>query len=158
MTTAETFRVERSAHVAAAPAEIAPLIEDFRRWAAWSPFDKADPNAARTYGGAPMGVGATYAWTGKKAGAGRMEITEVRPDRIEVGLEFLKPFKACNTAEFLLQPEGDGTRVTWAMYGPKTLISKVMGLFVSTDQFVGKEFEKGLADLKTLAERAPVSA
>jgi hypothetical protein len=154
----ETFRVERSAHIDAAPDAIAPLIIDFRQWMAWSPFDKMDPAAERTYSGAATGVGAVYEYAGKKAGAGRLAISEVRADGVRVRLEFLKPFKATNTADFRLEREGAGTRVTWAMHGPNTLASKVMGLFISTDKFLGGEFEKGLADLKRLAERTPVAA
>ena len=154
----ETFCVERSALIDATPAEIATLIEDFRRWVAWSPFDKMDPAAERAYSGASKGVGAVYEYSGRKAGAGRMEISEVRVDGIRIKLEFLKPFRASNTADFLLEPEGEGTRVTWAMHGRKTLISRLMGVFVNADQFLGKEFEKGLADLKRLAEAAPATA
>lgn len=152
---AETFRVERSVHVDAAPAAISPLIEDFRRWTAWSPYEKLDPNQQRSYGGAARGVGAVYAWAGKKSGAGRMEIRGVEPNLITIKLDFSKPMKASNTALFLLEPDGAGTRVTWAMEGPKTLMSKVMGLFLSMDSLVGKDFEQGLADLKAAAERAP---
>ena len=155
---AETFRVERSIRVDAAPAAIAPLIEDFHRWTAWSPYEKLDPNQQRSYGGAERGVGAVYEWAGKKSGDGRMEIRAVEPGRITIKLDFSKPMKASNTALFLFEPDGAGTRVTWAMEGPKTLMSKVMGLFLSMDSLVGKDFEKGLADLKTAAERAPVTA
>jgi hypothetical protein len=154
-TSADRFRVERSIHVDAPPAEIAPMIEDFHRWSAWSPYEKLDPAMQRSYGGAERGVGAVYEWTGKKAGAGRMEIKAVQPALITIQLDFTKPMKASNTAFFVLEPDGAGTRVTWAMEGPRTLMTKVMGLFMSMDSLVGKDFEKGLADLKDLAERAP---
>jgi len=153
----DMFRIERSARIAAPAAEIAPHIEDFHRWSAWSPFE-GDPSLERTFSGAPRGAGAGYAWTGKKAGAGRMEITEARADRVTIGLEFLKPFKAANTAEFRLEPEGEGTRVTWAMFGPVTLVSKVMGVFFDSDRMVGGQFEKGLASLKAVVEGARVAA
>jgi hypothetical protein len=158
MTTSDTFRVERSIQVDAAPADIAPLIEDFHRWTAWSPWEKLDPEMQRTYGGAEHGVGAVYEWTGKKAGAGRMEVTDVRPDRIAIQLDFLKPMRASNTALFDLTPDGGGTRVTWAMEGKQTLMTKLMHAVFSMDKLVGKDFEKGLADLKRQAERSPVTA
>jgi carbon monoxide dehydrogenase subunit G len=148
-----TFRIERSVRIAAGPAEIAPLIEDFRRWGSWSPYDKMDPAAERTFSGAASGVGAVYEWNGRKTGAGRMEIVEIQKDRIVLQLDFKKPFRASNKADFILAKEGEDTHVTWAMYGEKTLISKVMGLFVSIDEMVGKDFEKGLADIKQIAEK-----
>ena len=154
----DTFRVERSIQVDAPPAEIAPLILDFRRWMDWSPWDKNYPETQRVYAGAAPGVGAVYEWSGKKAGAGRMEIKRVEPDRITIQLDFTRPMKASNTAEFTLAPDGAGTRVTWAMFGPKTLMSKVMSVFFSMDSVVGKDFEQGLADMKAAAERSLAAA
>ena len=60
---------------------------------------------------------------------------------------------AQNTAEFTLQPQGDQTQVTWAMYGPSPFISKMMQVFASMDSLVGKDFERGLANLMAIAEK-----
>lgn len=150
----DTFRVERSVVVQAPAAQIYPLIADFHRWTAWSPYEHLDPAMKRTYGGAESGVGATYAWDGNnKIGAGRMEITEATPpSKIGIKLDFLRPFEASNIAEFTLAPEGSGTRVTWAMQGPANFMSKLMGTLFDMDKMVGKDFETGLATLKTLGE------
>lgn len=151
-----TFRVERTVTIGAPPEAIYPHIEDFRRWTAWSPFEKLDANLQRTYGGAPRGKGATYAWQGKKAGAGEMEITEATPSsRIVIRLDFEKPFQCRNTAEFTLEPRGASTRVTWAMFGPTFFIGRVISVFFDMDKICGKDFEAGLETLKTLAERQP---
>ena len=151
---ADTFRVERSIVVEAPAGAIFPHIDDFHAWAAWSPYEKMDPNLAKTYSGPARGQGATYAWVGRKAGSGRMEIVQSEaPSKIVIRLDFIKPMTAHNTAEFTLQPQGPGTKVTWAMHGPNTLMSKVMGLFLSMDKLVGPQFEAGLAALKALAEQ-----
>ena len=155
---ADTFRIERSIDVATSLERIAPEICNFRRWMGWSPWDKTFPDTERSYSGPSEGIGAVYEWSGKKAGAGRMEIKRAEPGRITIQLDFTRPFKASNTAEFSLTPIDGGTRVTWAMFGPKTLMSKVMGLFFSMDAVVGKDFEKGLVDLKAVAEGAAVTA
>ena len=107
----------------------------------------------RTYSGAAQGVGAAYAWQGNsKVGAGRMEITQSSlPNKISIKLDFIKPFEGHNTAEFSLQPEGDATRVTWVMHGPSPYISKLMGVFVSMDSMIGKDFAAGLAKLKAVS-------
>ena len=109
----------------------------------------------RTFGGAPAGQGATYAWEGNdKAGAGRMEIAESTPSsKIAIKLDFIKPFEARNMAEFTLQPQGGVTQVTWAMHGPSPYIAKLMGIFFNMDQMIGKDFETGLANLKTASEK-----
>jgi uncharacterized protein YndB with AHSA1/START domain len=147
------FRVERSAMIAAPPEAIYPLISNFHAWRRWSPYENLDADLKRSYGGAPSGLGAVYEWNGAKAGAGRMEIIEVSPpSRISIKLDFSKPFAAHNTAEFTLSPMQGATKVTWAMSGDSPYMAKLMGVFVSMDQLVGKDFQTGLANLKAAAE------
>jgi Polyketide cyclase / dehydrase and lipid transport len=150
-----TFVVERSTTIAATPEKIFPLLQDFHRWVDWSPWEGIDPNLQRTYTGPASGVGASYAWVGsRKVGSGRMEIVAASPaDSLDIELAFLKPFKAENHTRFQLQWSGATTIVTWTMSGKKSLVSKIMGIFMSMDKLIGKDFEKGLAQLRTLAER-----
>lgn len=155
---ADTFRVERSILIDAPAAEIFPHIDDFHAWAAWSPYEKMDANLAKTFSGPASGKGAAYAWVGKKAGSGSMEILQSsQPSKVVIKLEFTKPMTAHNIAEFTLEPQGAGTKVTWAMHGPNTFMSKVMGLFLSMDKLVGPQFEEGLANLKLVTEKSPVA-
>ena len=151
----DTFRVERTATIKAPPEKIFPFITDFHSWDSWSPWEKMDPAMKRTYSGAASGKGAAYAWEGNsKVGEGRMEITESSPpSKVTIKLDFVKPIEGHNTAEFTLEPKGDSTNVTWAMYGPSPYIAKLIGVFVSMDNMIGKEFETGLANLKTVAEK-----
>ncbi len=151
----DAFRVERSVTIKAPPEKIYPYIDDFNRWSVWSPWEKLDPAMKRTFSGAPAGKGAVYAWQGNgKVGEGRMEILESSPSsKLLIKLDFIKPFEGHNTAEYTLVPAGDSTRVTWAMYGPAPYISKLMGVFVSMDSMIGKDFEAGLANLKAAAEK-----
>ncbi|HPU52618.1 MAG TPA: SRPBCC family protein [Burkholderiaceae bacterium] len=151
----DTFRVERAVVIQAPPAKVFALIDDFHRWSGWSPWEKRDPAMKRTHSGAASGKGAVYAWQGNSdVGAGRMEILETSaPSRVLIRLDFLEPFAATNTAEYTIVPEGDASRVTWAMHGPAPFVSKLMQVFVSMDKMIGKDFEQGLASLKALAER-----
>ena len=151
----DTFRLERSLGIKAPPEEIFALINDFRQWRGWSPWENIDPDLKRDYAGAPSGRGATYAWQGNnKVGQGRMEILESVPSsKVLIKLDFLKPFEAHNTAEFTLTSAGDATNVNWAMYGPNPFMSKVMCIFMSMDKMVGKSFEEGLASMKAIAEK-----
>src|SRR5262245_472991 len=151
----DSFRVERSASIKAPPAKIFPLIGDLKAWAAWSPYEKKDPAMQRSYGAVTAGKGATYDWQGdRNVGQGHMEIVEsTPPNRLLIKLDFIKPFQAHNNAEFTLQPKGDSTLVTWAIYGPSAYMTTVMGLFFSMDAMIGRDFEAGLADLKAAAEK-----
>lgn len=149
----DTFRVERNAFIAAPAETVFSFIDDFHQWALWSPWEKIDADLAKTYAGPDQGKGASYAWVGKKTGAGRMEITTSTPSSlIEIDLQFLKPFKASHVAIFALTPEAGGTRVTWSMTGVHNFMSKVMGLFFSMDKMVGKDFAAGLENLKAVSE------
>ncbi|MDX8518770.1 SRPBCC family protein [Mesorhizobium dulcispinae] len=150
------FVVSRSAGIRAPAEAIFPLINDFKNWPSWSPFEKLDPNMKRTLSGAESGKGAAYAWEGNsKAGKGRMEIVNSVPSSlVSMKLDFEKPFRANNTVDFTLTPSGDGTTVTWAMRGARPFIAKLMGLFMNFDALIGKDFEAGLDNLKRVAEKA----
>ena len=150
-----SFRIQRTTRINAPPQKIFPMINDFHHWTAWSPWEQLDPNLKRKYSGAASGPGAVYDWSGNgKAGTGRMEIKDVATGRkVVIQLDFIKPIKAQNTAEFTLSPQGATTEVTWAMYGPSRFMSKVISVFMNMDKLVGKDFEKGLAALKVEAEK-----
>ena len=148
-----TFKVERAATIKAPPEKILALINDFRRWAVWSPWEKLDPALERSYSGAASGPGAVYAWQGNnKVGQGRMEIMASSSSATTIKLDFIKPFEAHNIADFTLLPQGDSTVLTWAMHGPKPYMAKLMHMFFNMDKLVGGDFERGLANLKAAAE------
>lgn len=151
----DSFRVERKTVIQAPPERVFGLINDFHQWPLWSPWEKIDPAMKRTLGGPSSGLGATYAWAGNKdVGSGRMEIKESTPAaKIHIQLDFLEPFESHNQTDFILTPQGNATEVTWAMHGPASFMTKLMGVFSSMDEMVGPDFEKGLANMKAVAEK-----
>jgi hypothetical protein len=150
------FRVTRSTTIDAPREGIFEQVNDLHNWEAWSPWAKLDPNAKTTYEGPGAGVGAAFAWSGNsRIGKGRMTITESRPkELVRFKLDFVKPFKGTNTAEFTFRPEGRQTVVQWTMSGKSNFIAKAIGLFVNCEKMVGGQFEQGLAEMKLLAEAA----
>jgi hypothetical protein len=150
------FRVTRSASIAAPPQAVFGQVNDLHKWEAWSPWAKLDPAAKNGYAGPPEGAGATFTWSGNnKIGEGRMTISESRPyEFIKFKLEFVKPFKGNNTAEFTFKPEGNQTVVTWTMLGQNNFISKAMQVFVDCEKMVGGQFEKGFVEMKAITEAA----
>ena len=146
-----SFEHVRSTRIAAPPSTVHALVADLHAWTKWSPWEGLDADLKRIYGGAEKGVGARYEWAGKKSGVGSMRITGVTDDRIDLDLDFLKPFKANNRVVFRFEPDGNATRVTWTMSGKRNVVLAVMGkLFF--DGMIGRDFEKGLARLKAAAE------
>lgn len=131
----DTFRVQRATSIKAPPERIFPLINDFKRWGSWSPYEKKDPNLKRLYGGAAEGQGSTYAWEGDgNVGQGRMEITDASaPGKVAIKLDLTKPLEAHNRVVFTMVPKGEATEVM--------------------DRMVGADFEVGLANLKSVAEQ-----
>ena len=151
----DVFQVRRTAVINAPPEKVFPLINDFKSWTSWSPYEKKDPAMKRTRSGPASGKGAVYAWQGnKEVGVGRMEITDsALPSRVTLNLDFSEPFEAHNVVEFTLDGRGDSTQVTWAMRGPVPYLAKIVHVLFDMDKMVGKDFEAGLANLKAVAER-----
>ena len=141
----DTYSVQRSVTIDAPPVRIYEQIASFHNWTSWSPWEELDPDLHPTYSGAESGTGAVYVWSGnRKAGQGRMEITEAtQPSRVQIDLAFEKPWKARNDTWFTIEPEGTGSRVTWSMTGEKTFMTKVMGLFKSRTRSSGPTSRRG---------------
>jgi len=150
----DEFKVSRSAKISAPPEQVFPHVNDLHAWEAWSPWAKLDPSAKNTFDGPATGGGSSMAWAGNnKVGTGKMTITESRPGEfVRFRLDFQKPMKATNSAEFTFRPEGGQTVVVWSMAGQNSFMGKMFGLLMNCEKMCGGQFEKGLATLKTVAE------
>ena len=148
------FRIERATTIAATAPGVFAQVNDFHKWAAWNPWGKLDPTMKQTYEGAPAGVGAVYTWAGnREVGEGRMTIIESRPDElIRVRLEFVKPLPGTSIAEFTFRPQGNQTAVTWSMTGTNNFMAKAIHLVMNMDRMIGGQFDRGLADMKSVVE------
>jgi hypothetical protein len=149
-----TFSLSRSTTISAPAEAVFPLVNDFHKWDAWSPWAKLDPAMKATFDGPATGPGAIYTWEGNSTvGQGKMTIASSHPsDSVTIDLEFIKPFAAKNKTEFTFKTTDKQTTVTWNMSGENNFIAKAMCLFISMDKMVGGDFEKGLAQLKAAAE------
>ena len=148
-----TFAIERATEISAPPDVVFAHLDSPTAMDVWSPWVKMDPQQTLTHEGPERGVGAAESWEGPKAGAGRLEITAVKPnEEVEMRLDFRKPMQATNRALFTVTPAGETTRVTWRMEGENNFVGKAASLVMNMDRMVGGTFELGLAELKTLAE------
>jgi hypothetical protein len=156
VTRPSTYHVERSTTIAAPADVVFAQVSDFRKWETWSPWAKLDPQMKTTYEGTQGAVGAGYAWNGNDdVGSGRMTITAVKPnERVDIKLAFIKPFESDCDNGFKLEAAGKDTKITWSMDGKNNFIGKAFSLFMNMDSMIGKDFEKGLGDMKKVAETA----
>lgn len=154
----DTYHVQRTGHVAAPPQQVFDLVGDFRHWPEWSPWEDLDPQMQRVYSSPSQGVGASYDWSGnEEAGKGRMQIRQARaPQRLDIDLQFIEPMASSNRMRFDFTPAGDGTEVLWQMEGQHSFATKIMSVFMSFDRLIGRDFDKGLANLARLA-RTPAA-
>ena len=149
------YRVQRSTKIEAPAPLVFAQLSDFKAWGAWSPWEGKDPGMKKTYQGTPATVGASYAWQGnEQVGEGKMTVTDISaPTELKLRLEFIKPFAAVASTQFIVAPEpGGGVTATWSMDGTNNLMAKVFGLFMNMDKMIGGDFEKGFAKLKQISE------
>src|SRR6185436_14531792 len=153
------YHVERKLEIAAPADLVFGVLNDLRQFAGvlvlfGSPLEKRDPNIQRTFEGPAAGVGQSYAWSGnREVGQGKMTIEESVPgQKVGVRLEFVKPMASTATCALTLAGTPTGSFVTWSMAGNHNFIGKAFGMFMDMDKMLGADIEKGLAELRTVAE------
>lgn len=146
----DNFRYERSTVIAASPETIYPYLNDLKLGQTWSPFEDLDPDMERNLSEQTSGEGASYAWSGdSNAGEGKITIVDSVPnERVTLDLDFVRPMEGHSTVDYILQPEGDGTKMIWAMHGEQPYIGKLMSVFIDCEKMIAENFEKGFANLK----------
>jgi hypothetical protein len=153
----DTYQVQREIEVAAAPATIFENLEDFRRWAKWSPWERLEPGVQKTYAGPPSGAGASYAWEAKDIVSGKLTVTaSLPPQKLEIRMQLVKPKTETNQMSFELTPLPrlpTATRVRWRMTGPTRFAAKLLSVFTNTDSLIARDLDTGLARLKALCEK-----
>lgn len=154
----DRFSVERNALIPGTPEAVIGHIENLRAMDAWNPFVTQNPGLKVTYSGPEAGLGASSSWQDRRAGTGRLAITAIdSPHEVRMRLVMTKPVKADNAIVFRLAPAGNATNVSWQMSGESGFAGKIMGLIFNSDRMIGRSFERGLEDLKTIMTREGIS-
>lgn len=149
------FHIERSVETDASVQDIYAILSDLNQYPKWSPWQERDPGLQQVIEVHPGVVGSKLSWEGnREVGAGRLTITEAEANQeIVLRLEFFRPFATTNRARWTIERLEDKRRITWSMDGVNEgLMPRVFGMFMDMDAVVGRDFEKGLETLKTLAE------
>ena len=150
------FRYARSRTIAAPAERVYAEMTDLRRVNRWNTFALRETKGRADYSGADSGPGARFDFSGPKSGTGFIEVLRTEPlARVDMRLVMTKPMACDNRIEFILEPQGASTRVTWAMSGVSALIPKVFAMFIDCDKMMAKEFDEGLANLAAIVEPQP---
>jgi hypothetical protein len=147
--------LERQITVKAPPDKVFAIVGDLRRFNEFSPWAEMDPGTKYTFSGPEKGAGQKMAWQSSKLGNGSQTIVDyVEKRRVSSTLDFGDMGKA--NSSFELSSIGTDTAITW---GFKTVLAgpfdRWMGLLYR--RWVGADYEKGLAKLKTVAEKESAS-
>ena len=149
----KTYSLSRSTVINAPDSVIYKNIADLNEFYKWNPWAKMEPSAKTTVTGPVGQPGHTYAWDGKETGSGQMKIKRVETNKlVDIEMKFLKPWESLADTKFEITTEGTGNKVTWSMGGENNIVSKWMGVFMSMDSMIGKDFESGLKYLKDKSE------
>lgn len=145
------YEVSRSIVVEAPPQEVHKYLSDLSMWRKWSPWIENDPSLKITLGEQTKGIGASQSWIGKD-GQGGLTLTSSDPAHgINYDLSFNDGQYECESS-FRYEQLGDTTKVIWSMNGE--IKTPVIGGFLAykMDSWVGRDFEKGLQNIKELVE------
>jgi hypothetical protein len=147
--------VSREVVLNASAETIFPYINNAQKADDWMPWKDSDPTVQMTYAGPAEGVGSKSTWDSKgDMGTGEALVTESIPNQtVKTQLTYTKPFQMTQMAEIALTPTEGGTKVRWTVSGQNPFFFRLMRIFINCDTMIGKEFEKGLAKLKSKVEQ-----
>jgi uncharacterized protein YndB with AHSA1/START domain len=153
--TPTVVKISRSLQIQASPESVFPFLNNSKKIQEWNPFAEGDTSLKLEFSGPPEGVGAQWSWDGKQAGAGKATIVSSEPGkRVELRLEFKRPFNVTNNGEYTISTVASTSLVTWTIF-ETALVPRVLSNFIDLDKLVGAQFEKGLLKLKVLNEAKP---
>ncbi|MEK6773514.1 MAG: SRPBCC family protein [Bdellovibrionota bacterium] len=144
------FSMSRSIEIDAPVGTVFTKLTDLNEYIKWNPFPEGDPtNTAQVSG---VGVGSFLIWKGDKTGEGKMTITSIEPEqKIGIKMDFYKPMSGEGMVFWITQAKSDTkTEMTWTFDQDLPYFNRYFGLFM--DGMMGKHFEKGLSNYKSLIE------
>jgi len=149
----KSYDLNRSIIIDASPRDVHAFAGDLEKWDQWMPWWEEDQSIEVTRGKKTEGVGASQTWTSEQ---GNGEITITASDRktgIDYDMAFISGEKRMPSKGAIRYEEvGKKTRVTWSMKGEMNI--PIMGgwLAATMDMSMGKQFDRGLANLKAKVE------
>lgn len=145
------YEIKRTVEVRSPVSMVFYLVDDLRNWKHWDAWYELDTNQIRSYEGHLFGKNAIFKWSSKErnVGNGEMKIVEEEPfKKIKISMIFGNNMRS--DGEFTFDEKDGKTIVTWRMWGEFSFLAKWFRFFM--EETAGKDFEKGLANIKKIAE------
>ncbi|MBP6432381.1 MAG: SRPBCC family protein [Ferruginibacter sp.] len=128
-------------------------LKNQNNYAVWN---KMDPNMKQTFTGTDATVGFISAWEGNKdVGKGQQTITKITEgERFETELKFIEPWESKANAFMTTTAVNDSTtKVSWGFESKMAYPMNITKLFMDMEKMLGDDYQKGLANLKTVLEK-----
>ncbi len=148
------YHVKRSILINSPMETIRNVLLNFHQWIPWSPWLISEPDAKLSYSESQGTPGSYYSWNGKLVGKGKMTLTAIDEQKLEMQLNLLSPFKTQSQVWFDLLPEKHGTRVVWNMHGKLPFF--LFFMLKTMKSWIGMDYQRGLAMLKEYIETGMV--
>jgi len=153
----KSYKVEKSIVVHAPKDSVFNYIKHLKNQNDYSVWSKMDPNWKTSFSGEDGTVGFVSAWESevKNVGSGSQTITKiVEGDSMITKLKFIKPFKAENDTYLSVSAiDATNTKVSWAFSGSFPYPMNIMKLVFNLEKAIGKDFQQGLENMKTIIEK-----
>lgn len=150
---AKPYAVVRATTIQASPRRVREHLEDLGGWRRWSPWPPLHETTHVRYAGLDSGLGARMEWDDDpRVGSGHLELVESRDTMVILDMDSERPRSSGNVMVFLMDPTGEGTRLTWTMHGEVEGIRKVLALIWPMGKAVGPGFTRGLGRLREIIE------
>jgi len=153
-----SFKMEKSISIEADKDVVFKLVNDLRKWEAWSPWAEKDPliyNDKNAFSTPSFGEGAIFKWNSEDESVGegsiiisKSENNKYIENEIDLGMGTSKGY-------WVFEDEDNDVKVLWGIevdfgFNP---IKKFFGLFM--EEYISLDFERGLERLKNEAEKLP---
>lgn len=150
------YAVERQITIHQPKEKVFAFIKLLKNQDQFSVWASMDPKMEKFYRGEDGKIGFVSGWKSndKKVGRGEQEILSIdEGNQINFELRFYEPFEATETAYFKTTSRIDSTTVvSWGFNGGMQYPMNAMMLFMDFEEMIGKDFDTGLAKLKSIME------
>lgn len=149
------FKISREILIQAPPEVIYPHLNNSKLANDWMPWSEKYLGLEIKTSGPEEGVGARSTWdSDTKMGTGEALVVENKENEyVMTKLTYVKPMAMEQLAVTSLHPQENGTIVRWSVTGKNSFVGRLMCTFMDMDEMVGKEFMKGLNNLKAIVEK-----